>query len=64
MRTITTNDLRKKTREYCQKNERSVEYLNRALGFSNGYIQKFLRGVVDMSETRQEALAEFIAKEG
>lgn len=41
MRAMTTNDLRKKTREYCQKNKRSVEYLNRALGFSSGYIQNF-----------------------
>lgn len=64
MRTMTPNELRKKTMEYCQENKRSGEYLNRALGFSSGYIQKFLRGVVDMSEKRQEALANFIAKEG
>lgn len=64
MRTMTPNELRKKTREYCQENQRSVEYLNRALGVSSGYIQKFLRGVVDMSEKRQEELANFIAKEG
>lgn len=61
---IPLKDLRKKTREYCQKQERSVEYLNRALGFSSGYIQKFLCGRTDMSEARQEALLEFITKEG
>ena len=64
MRTITTDELREKTVEYCNKNKRSGEYLNRALGFSSGYVQKFMRGIFDMSEKRQEALANFIAKEG
>ena len=63
MRTITTDELREKTVEYCKKNKRSGEYLNRALGFSSGYVQKFMRGVLDMSEKRQEALANFIARD-
>lgn len=61
---ILPNDLRQRVKEYCRKQERSVEYLNRALGFSGGYIQKFLRGHTDMSEARQEALLEFITREG
>ena len=56
MRTITPDELRKRTK-------RSGEYLNRALGFSSGYVQKFMRGVFDMSEKRQEALANFIARD-
>ena len=63
MRTITTDELREKTVEYCKKNKRSGEYLNRALGFSSGYVQKFMRGVLDMSEKRQEALENFIARD-
>lgn len=63
MRTITTDELREKTIEYCKKNRRSGEYLNRALGFSSGYVQKFMRGVLDMSEKRKEALANFIARD-
>ena len=63
MRTITTDELREKTIEYCKKNKRSGEYLNRALGFSSGYVQKFMRGVLDMSEKRQEALENFIARD-
>ena len=63
MRTITTDELREKTVEYCKKNKRSGEYLNRALGFSSGYVQKFMRGVLDMSEKRQEAFANFIARD-
>lgn len=63
MRTITTDELREKTVEYCKKNKRSGEYLNRALGFSSGYVQKFMRGVLDMSEKRKEALANFIARD-
>ena len=63
MRTITTDELREKTVEYCKKNKRSGEYLNRALGFSSGYVQKFMRGIFDMSEKRQEALANFIARD-
>lgn len=63
MRTITTDELREKTIEYCKKNKRSGEYLNRALGFSSGYVQKFMRGVLDMSEKRKEALANFIARD-
>ena len=62
MRTITTDELRE-TIEYCKKNKRSGEYLNRALGFSSGYVQKFMRGVLDMSEKRKEALANFIARD-
>ena len=64
MRTITTDELRKRTIEYCKETKRSGEYLNRALDFSSGYVQKFMRGVLDMSEKRQEALANFIAREG
>ena len=63
MRTITTDELREKTVEYCKENKRSGEYLNRALGFSSGYVQKFMRGVLDMSEKRQAALANFIARD-
>ena len=63
MRTITTDELREKTIEYCKRTKRSGEYLNRALGFSSGYVQKFMRGVLDMSEKRQEALANFIARD-
>ena len=63
MRTITTDELREKTVEYCKKNKRSGEYLNRALGFSSGYVQKFMRGVLDMSEKRKEALENFIARD-
>lgn len=63
MRTITTDELRERTVEYCKKNKRSGEYLNRALGFSSGYVQKFMRGVLDMSEKRKEALANFIARD-
>ena len=63
MRTMTTDELRNRTIEYCNKNKRSGEYLNRALGFSSGYVQKFMRGVLDMSEKRKEALANFIARD-
>lgn len=63
MRTMTTDELRNRTIEYCNKNKRSGEYLNRALGFSSGYVQKFMRGVLDMSEKRQEALENFIARD-
>lgn len=63
MRTMTTDELRNRTVEYCNKNKRSGEYLNRALGFSSGYVQKFMRGVLDMSEKRKEALENFIARD-
>ena len=63
MRTMTTDELRNRTIEYCNKNKRSGEYLNRALGFSSGYVQKFMRGVLDMSEKRKEALANFIVRD-
>ena len=63
MRTLTTDELRKRTVEYCNENKRSGEYLNRALGFSSGYVQKFMRGVLDMSEKRKEALENFIARD-
>lgn len=63
MRTMTTDELREKTVEYCKETKRSGEYLNRALGFSSGYVQKFMRGVLDMSEKRKEALENFIARE-
>lgn len=63
MRTLTTDELRNRTIEYCNKNKRSGEYLNRALGFSSGYVQKFMRGVLDMSEKRKEALESFIARD-
>ena len=63
MRTMTTDELRNRAIEYCKKNKRSGEYLNRALGFSSGYVQKFMRGVLDMSEKRKEALENFIARD-
>ena len=63
MRSMTTDELRNRTIEYCNKYKRSGEYLNRALGFSSGYVQKFMRGVLDMSEKRKEALENFIARD-
>ena len=63
MRTITTDELRERTIEYCKRTKRSGEYLNRALGFSSGDVQKFMRGVLVMSEKRKEALANFIARD-
>ena len=63
MRTMTTDELRNRTIEYCKKNKRSGEYLNRALGFSSGYVQKFMRGVLEMSGKRKEALESFIARD-
>lgn len=58
------NKLRKMLNEYATREERSMAWIARKVGFSDSAIRKFATGEKGMSEERMKILYEFLMEGG